>query len=143
MKTKHQRIILVISGLISVIVALILILPNFKDNIVFFYSPSDLLALDAIPEKKIRIGGLVKEGSYIKDGNNMEFIITDNQKEIKVTYQGIPPNLFREGQGMVANGYMKEDIFIAEQLLAKHDENYMPKEVYDSLKDKYEVQEES
>ena len=135
MKAKHQRMTLLIIGICSVAIAIGLILTSFKDNIVFFYSPSELKALEILPDREIRVGGLVKEGSYKNNKNFMEFTLTDNKHEIHVTYEGIPPNLFREGQGIVANGYISGNEFTAKTLLAKHDENYMPKEVYDALKE--------
>ncbi len=91
----------------------------------FFYAPSELSQLSI--NKKIRIGGMVKKGSIIyHDGNKVEFIITDFKQEIKTLYQGILPDLFREGQGVVANGRIKDNVFVADEILAKHDENYMP-----------------
>ena len=135
MKAKHQRLLFLVVGLISIATALGIILNNFNDNIVFFYSPTELKALESLPEKEIRVGGLVKEGSYKNTKNRMEFILTDNKNELLVMYEGIPPNLFREGQGIVANGFIEGDVFQAKTLLAKHDESYMPKEVYDALKE--------
>lgn len=112
-------------------------LRSFNNNIVFFISPSDIKEEHYSTDKIIRIGGLVKENSlnFIKNGEITEFIITDLNKDISVLYEGILPNLFREGQGMVAKGKFNDNnIFIALELLTKHDENYMPKEVVESLK---------
>lgn len=137
MKPKHQRLIMIILGLLCLGGAAFLILSNLRDNLVFFYSPSELF--EKKPQGTIRIGGLVAEGSivYSRDGK-IQFTLTDTQKDITVTYQGILPNLFREQQGIVATGsiaYAGDSVsFTADELLAKHDENYMPPEVVDALK---------
>lgn len=113
-----------------------LILNNFNDNLVFFYSPVELAEKNIADGKVIRIGGLVEEGSVKKmeDGVTTEFSITDLQEAIKVSYKGMLPPMFREGQGMVARGVIKEGVFVADNLLTKHDEKYMPPEVAESLK---------
>jgi cytochrome c-type biogenesis protein CcmE len=133
---KKQRIkFITISALIS-LSALIFIITNFRDNIVFFYSPSELLEVNISHNKIIRVGGLVKEGSVKQEGKNLEFTITDLQSDLIIEYSGIKPNLFRAGQGMIAKGILnkKQNRFKASELLAKHDENYMPPEVKKSLK---------
>ena len=137
-KAKKQRILFVALIFIISIIALLLIIVNFRNNIVFFYSPTELLQpeIGKKTSKEIfRVGGLVKKGSVSKINSiESDFIISDNKNEIKVYYKGILPNLFREGQGVVAKGRMEDDIFIASELLVKHDENYMPPEVKDAIK---------
>lgn len=118
-------------------VAAALVLVAFEDNIVFFYSPTDLMAKDVKPDQTIRVGGLVKEGSVKRhaDGVTTEFVITDLKETIKVTYSNLLPDLFREGQGVVSSGILRADgVFVASEVLAKHDENYMPPEVAEALK---------
>jgi cytochrome c-type biogenesis protein CcmE len=136
MKPKHQRLILIIAGLVCLGGAVALVLNNFKDNLVFFYSPSDLTTKEVPANKIIRIGGLVEEGSVNKiDALNTEFYITDLQISLKVRYTGTLPPMFHEGQGMVAKGKLDDDnVFIADSLLTKHDEKYMPPEVAEALK---------
>lgn len=136
MKPKHQRLLFIIAGLLCLGAAIGLILNNFNDNLVFFYSPADLVAKPVSVDKAIRIGGLVEEGSVNKINAQLtEFVITDLTESVKVSYSGILPPMFREGQGMVAHGHMNNDgMFIADNLLTKHDEKYMPPEVADALK---------
>ena len=129
-------IIAVIGGL-AVVVALAttLVLVALRDQIVFFYSPSDIVAREVAIGTPIRLGGLVKDGSWVRDGQNNSFVVTDNVNEIAARYSGILPDLFREGQGVVAEGSLGPDgAFVATNVLAKHDENYIPKEVVDALK---------
>lgn len=142
MKKKYQRAWLIVFSLVAVIAALGLIYPSFKDNIIFFYSPTDLASgkHHVSSDKMIRVGGLVMEESVLKKEGMVTFVLTDYKHEIMVKYQGVLPNLFREGQGIVANGYYDGNIVKAETLLAKHDENYMPKEVYNSLKEQRKAQ---
>lgn len=118
--------------------AILLVMFALRDEIVFFYSPSDILIENkAQLGEQFRLGGLVKEGSIRKDGQTVSFVITDTEKELPVTFKGILPDLFREGQGVIAEGKMEtSEMFSAETVLAKHDENYMPKEVADTLKEK-------
>lgn len=136
MKPKTERMIFIIAGLVLLGAAVSIMLFNFKDNLVFFYSPSELVGKNISENQIVRIGGLVKEGSVIKkDDFSTEFIITDLTADIKVTYKGTLPALFREGQGMVARGVIDSSgILRSDNLLAKHDEKYMPREVADSLK---------
>ena len=110
-----------------------LILKNFNENIVFFYTPSELKEKHVAGEI-IRIGGLVQEHSIHKINEVLQFTITDNKASLLIYFEGSPPNLFREGQGIVAKGRLVNNIFIADEILAKHDENYMPKEVAQALK---------
>ena len=136
MKPKHQRLTFIIVALISVSIAISIILNNFNDNLVFFYSPSELTEKNIKQGDTIRIGGLIKKGSVITEGGNQtNFTLTDLSESIDVTYTGILPPMFREEQGMVATGSLQSDgSFKADVLLTKHDENYMPPEVADALK---------
>ena len=120
--------------LTSVILAVFLILQSLKDNVVYFQSPSEINSLIELEKKKIRIGGMVKKKSIIINSNEVNFIITDFKNEINVTYSGAVPNLFAEGKGVVAEGFLKDkNYFSATKILAKHDENYMPPEVKEAL----------
>ncbi len=120
--------------LTSVILAVFLILQSLKDNVVYFQSPSEINSLIELEKKKIRIGGMVKKESVIINSNEVNFIITDFKNEINVTYSGAVPNLFAEGKGVVAEGFLKDkNYFSAIKILAKHDENYMPPEVKEAL----------
>ncbi|MDA0782777.1 MAG: cytochrome c maturation protein CcmE [Rickettsiales bacterium] len=136
MKQKHQRLTFILLGLLCLGSAVGIILNNFQDNLVFFYSPTELKEKTIAYNKLIRIGGLVEEGTVkqSEDGQKHEFNITDLTNSVKVKYTGILPPMFREGQGMVATGKLEGDVFIANNLLTKHDENYMPPEVAKSLK---------
>lgn len=139
MTRKRQRMLLITAGMFCLAGAIGLILNSFSDNLVFFYSPSELQGTHISSSKKIRVGGLVEEGSIKQLNTNnapgIQFTLTDFEDSLDVIYTGIVPNLFREGQGMVALGILQNDgVFAAENLLAKHDENYMPKEVADALK---------
>ena len=134
--SRKQKRLAVIAGL-AVVVALAttLVLVALRDQIVFFYSPSDVVAREVAPGTPIRLGGLVKDGSWVRDGQDNSFIVTDNVNEIAARYTGILPDLFREGQGVVAEGSLGPDgSFMATNVLAKHDENYIPKEVVEALK---------
>lgn len=137
-KAKKQRILFIAIVFAVSILALIFITINFRDNIVFFYSPSELLNNEIkqkISNQNFRVGGLVKKGSITKINSiESKFTITDNNNEIAVYYYGILPNLFRENQGVVAKGRLVEDIFITKELLVKHDENYVPLEVKNAIK---------
>lgn len=134
---KRRRLYAVLAGLTILGIAAALVLTAFEDNIVFFYSPTDLTTKKLRPGQLIRLGGLVEEGSVkkAKDGVVTEFTITDTNETIAVRYAGLLPDLFREGQGVVTQGKLEQDgVFVASEVLAKHDENYMPKEVADALK---------
>lgn len=129
MKPRHKRFALIIGGVAVLGVATTLILSAFQDNLVFFFSPSDVAAAKAPRDRTFRIGGLVETGSVKRDGVVVSFKVTDTAHTINVSYQGILPDLFREGQGVVANGKLGGDgVFRATEVLAKHDENYMPPE---------------
>lgn len=134
---KKKRLYTVIAGLTMLGVAAALVLTAFEDNIVFFYSPTDITEKALRPGQTVRLGGLVQADSVKKasDGVTTEFVITDTNKTISVRYAGLLPDLFREGQGVVTQGSLGPDgTFVASEVLAKHDENYMPKEVADALK---------
>tara|TARA_Y100000590_G_scaffold467150_1_gene645007 strand:- start:12548 stop:12958 length:411 start_codon:yes stop_codon:yes gene_type:complete len=114
--------------------ALFLVMLALEDNIIYFYSPSELSEIST-PSHNVRLGGLVKEDSIIKyDDRTIEFMITDNVGNIKVSYTGILPDLFRDGQGVIVEGKLIDESFKAYKIVAKHDENYMPKDVYDKLR---------
>lgn len=134
--SRKQKRLAVIAGLALVLaLATTLVLVALRDQIVFFYSPSDIVAREVAAGTPIRLGGLVKDGSWVRDGQDNSFVVTDNVSEIAARYTGILPDLFREGQGVVAEGSLGPDgSFIATNVLAKHDENYIPKEVVDALK---------
>ena len=137
MKARHKKLILIVGGVSVLCVAALLILNAFRSNLVFFYSPSEVLEGKAPIFGTFRVGGLVENGSVRKseDGLKVDFVVTDLAKSISVHYEGILPDLFREGQGVVAQGRLGENnLFVADQVLAKHDENYMPPEVAASLK---------
>ncbi|MBM3579228.1 MAG: cytochrome c maturation protein CcmE [Alphaproteobacteria bacterium] len=135
-KHKQKRIIFVGSIFAISLLALLFVIKNFRENIVFFYSPTELRQIQN-RSRIVRIGGLVKDGSVKEiDALNTEFIVTDLQNELKIHYKGILPNLFRDKQGVVVKGVLNEDgsEFFSSELLIKHDENYMPPEVAKSLK---------
>jgi cytochrome c-type biogenesis protein CcmE len=123
-------------GMLALSGAVALVLSAFQDNIVFFYSPTELTQKEVRPDQRLRIGGLVEKNSVRKepDGVTIEFRVTDTVNTVPVVYKGILPDLFREGQGVVAEGHMRGGRFVATEVLAKHDENYMPPEVADALK---------
>jgi len=123
--------------LASVILTVFLILQSLKNNIVYFQSPTEIKSLVELDKKKIRVGGMVKEQSVFINSNEVNFIITDLKNEINVIYSGAVPNLFAEGKGVVAEGFLKDkNYFKATKILAKHDENYMPPEVKEAIGDK-------
>ena len=137
MKRKHKRLLFVLGGMAALGAAAGLIVSAFDENLVFFFSPSELQAKEVRPDQRIRIGGLVEEGSLSKesDGVTVRFRVTDLTATLPVSYKGLLPDLFREGQGVVAEGKLRADgVFEANEVLAKHDENYMPREVADALK---------
>ena len=138
MKPKSQRLIILFFFLTLLGLSTFLVLKSLEDNIVYFYSPTDInkkiLSNEIDLSKRIRIGGLVKENSILKEGKKISFKIYDGIDEILVIYNGILPDLFREEQGIVALGKIENKNFSAIEILAKHDENYMPKEVSDMLK---------
>ena len=135
MSLRFQRLILILTTLVFLSAAVILILFNTKQNIVFFYTPTELIENDFILNKKVRIGGYVKNSSIVKKSlNTYEFTITDNVNELLVFYRGILPDLFREGQGTVIEGVLNNNNnIIASKVYAKHDENYMPASIKKEL----------
>jgi len=136
MKPRHRRLILVVAGLALLGVTAALVLNAFQSNLVFFFSPSQVAAKEAPINKTFRLGGMVEQGSLkrLPDGLTVEFVVTDTAKTIPVRYKGILPDLFREGKGVVAQGRLDADgTFHAQEVLAKHDENYMPPEAADAI----------
>ena len=131
------RFLFVVIILITLILSIFLILKSLEENVVYFQSPSEIQLLEEIEKKKIRVGGMVKDKSISIKAKEIRFIITDFKNEINVTYSGVVPNLFSEGKGVVAEGYLKDkSFFVATKILAKHDENYMPPEVKAALEEK-------
>jgi len=136
MKTRHKRLMFVVIGVAGLGAIAALLLNVFNSNMVFFFSPSDVVAKKAPIERDFRLGGLVEVGTLKRrpDGLTVDFVVTDNAERINVTYKGILPDLFKEGKGVVAQGKLEGDgAFVASEVLAKHDENYMPPEVADAL----------
>lgn len=134
MKRKHKRLTFIVLGMGLLATAAALMLSAFEDNIVFFYSPTEVLDKKLGAERRVRIGGLVEDGSVKKAGIEVTFRVTDLANVIPVTYTGILPDLFREGQGVIAEGRFVNGVFRADEVLAKHDETYMPPEVAEALK---------
>ena len=134
-KKVKSRIVFLVLILLSATTIIFLILKSLEENVVYFFSPSEIYNKPNISlNKKIRIGGLVKEDSIIKDQTSIKFIITDLKREIIVSYSGSVPNLFSEGKGVIAEGELKDKkYFVADKILAKHDENYMPPEVSNKI----------
>jgi cytochrome c-type biogenesis protein CcmE len=138
LKTRHKRIALIVGGLAVLGLVAALVLNAFQSNLVFFFSPTQVAAGEAPKGKPFRIGGMVKEGSLSReaDGVTLRFAITDTEKDLFVTYKGILPDLFKEGKGAVAQGKLGENgVFAATEVLAKHDENYMPPEAAQAVGD--------
>ena len=131
------RFVFILSIITILILSVFLILKSLEENVVYFQSPSEIKAIGELERKKIRVGGMVKKNSLRVEKKEVKFIITDFKNEINVTYSGVVPNLFSEGKGVVAEGYLKDrNFFLATKILAKHDENYMPPEVKAALEDK-------
>jgi len=136
-KKVKLRILFLFLVVASVILSVYLVLKSLEENVVYFLSPTEIKNLTEINQKRIRIGGMVKDQSIIIKSDKINFIITDFKNEINVSYSGSVPNLFAEGKGVVAEGYLKDrSYFNAVKILAKHDENYMPPEVKEALEDK-------
>lgn len=139
MTRKQRRTTFLATGFACFAVATVLVLFALEDKVTFFYSPSDLVAEPVSPDLRIRLGGLVVDGSVMKlsDGITTTFVLTDGAAEVPVSFTGVLPDLFREGQGIIANGSFPDAAgpFVADEVLAKHDENYMPPEVADALKE--------
>ncbi len=136
MTRKQRRLTLIGAAGCVVAVALGLVLYAMQDSISFFFSPTQAMAENVAPDTRFRLGGLVKEGSIVRaDNGRVSFVVTDGNMDVPVRYTGILPDLFREGQGVIAEGKLGKDrAFQADSILAKHDENYMPREIADSLK---------
>ena len=133
MTPKRKRFYIIFSAFTFFCFVVGIILIVLQDNILFFYSPSEILEKNLKQNEKVRLGGLVQENSVLRKDIKINFIITDLKKTIEVSYEGILPDLFREGQGVIVNGYLKNNIFEASEVLAKHDENYMPPEIRKKL----------
>ena len=134
-KKAKSRILFLVISLLLVTILIFFLHRSLENNVVYFFSPTEIYnKTDISLNKKIRVGGLVKEGSINKKDNSINFVITDLKNEIIVTYEGLVPNLFSEGKGVVAEGKLKDKkYFVADNILAKHDENYMPPEVSKAL----------
>ena len=138
MKTRHRRTALILAGLAILGAVAALVLNAFESNLVFFFSPTQVAAGEAPKGKAFRVGGMVKEGTLAReaDGVTMRFVMTDTEKDMVVAYRGILPDLFKEGKGAVAQGKLNETgTFVATEVLAKHDENYMPPEAAKAVSD--------
>ena len=136
-KKVKLRFTFLVLILVTVILTVFLILQSLKENVLYFQSPTEIKSLIELDKKKIRVGGMVKEQSVLINSNEINFIITDFKNEINVIYSGAVPNLFAEGKGVVAEGFLKDkNYFSATKILAKHDENYMPPEVKEAIGDK-------
>ena len=130
------RFLFIVIILITLVLTTFLVLKSLEENVVYFQSPSEIKRLVEVEKKRIRVGGMVKEDSVILDKDELSFVITDFSSEINVTFSGAIPNLFEEGKGVVAEGYLKDrNFFLATKILAKHDENYMPPEVKAALQE--------
>ena len=146
MKPRHKRIALIAAALAAVGIAVALILNAFQSNLVFFFTPTQVMAHEAPQGRSFRIGGMVEQGSLKRqaDGVTVHFVVTDTMKSVPVAYKGILPDLFREGKGVVAQGKLSADgVFTASEVLAKHDENYMPPEAADAMERAKKAMQES
>jgi cytochrome c-type biogenesis protein CcmE len=141
MKPRHKRIAIAVGVVAAVGVAVGLVLNAFQSNLVFFYSPSQIASNEAPANRTFRLGGMVEEGSLKRETGSMEvrFVVTDFHNDVTVSYSGVLPDLFREGQGVIARGQLGAGgVFVAQEVLAKHDENYMPPAVAESLRKQHE-----
>ena len=135
MKPRSKRALIIVGVLAAVGVGVALVLNAFNSNLVFFYTPSQIASKEAPQGRTFRIGGLVREGSVARDGVTVHFVVTDTVQSVPVRFEGILPDLFKEGKGVVAQGKLDSDgVFTAREVLAKHDENYMPPEAAEALK---------
>jgi cytochrome c-type biogenesis protein CcmE len=140
-KPRHKRLAAIALGLAALGVAAALVLSAFQENLVFFFTPSQIAAQEAPQGKTFRIGGMVQEGSVQRDGVEVHFLVTDTAKAVPVVYRGALPDLFREGKGVVAQGQLGADgVFRAREVLAKHDENYMPPEATEAVQRAQEME---
>ncbi len=134
MKPRHKRAAIVVGALAAVGVAVALVLNAFNSNLVFFYTPTQIASKEAPQGRTFRVGGLVQSGSVQREGVTVRFVVTDTAKSVNVKYDGVLPDLFKEGKGVVAQGQLGTDgVFVAREVLAKHDENYMPPEAADAV----------
>lgn len=134
MKPRHKRIAIA-TGIVAVVgIAVALVLSAFQSNLVFFYSPTQIASNEAPNGRSFRLGGLVVAGSVKREGVRVNFSVTDTAKTVPVQFEGILPDLFKEGKGVVAQGQLRDGVFFAKEVLAKHDENYMPPEAAEALK---------
>jgi cytochrome c-type biogenesis protein CcmE len=134
MKPRHKRLAVAGAIVAAAGAAAALVLNAFQSNLVFFYSPSQIAAHEAPSMRTFRLGGLVERGTVKRNGTSVSFVVTDTAKSISVRYEGILPDLFKEGKGVVAQGQLLDGVFVAREVLAKHDENYMPPEAAEALK---------
>lgn len=134
MKPRHKRLAIAAGVLASVGAVTALVLNAFESNLVFFYSPSQVVAKEVPDGRTFRLGGMVEAGSVQRDGVKVSFVVTDTVQKVPVRYEGILPDLFKEGKGVVAQGTVEGGVFSAREVLAKHDENYMPPEAAEALK---------
>ncbi len=134
MKPRHRKLAIATGLVLAAGAVAALVLNAFQSNLVFFYTPSQVKANEAPLARTFRIGGMVQEGSVKREGTRVSFVVTDTAKTVPVTYTGILPDLFKEGKGVVAQGQLKDGVFVAREVLAKHDENYMPPEAAEALK---------
>ena len=140
MKPRHKRLVAIAAGIVALGIAATLVLSAFQKNLVFFFTPSQVAANEAPQGRTFRIGGMVEKGSVKREGVEVSFVVTDTAKTIPVVYKGALPDLFREGKGVVAQGQLGADgVFHAREVLAKHDENYMPPEAADAVKRAHET----
>jgi cytochrome c-type biogenesis protein CcmE len=144
MKPRHKRLLAIAAGIAALGIAAALVLSAFQKNLVFFFTPSQVAANEAPQGRTFRIGGMVEKGSVKREGVEVSFVVTDTAKTIPVLYKGALPDLFREGKGVVAQGQLGADgVFRAREVLAKHDENYMPPEAADAVKRAHETAEKA
>ncbi len=137
MKPRHKKLVFILVGVAGIGIIVALVMNAFRSNLVFFFTPSQVIAKEAPVNRAFRIGGLVEKGSLRRenDGLTVHFVVTDTKHDMNVTYKGILPDLFKEGKGVVAQGRLDSNgRFVADEVLAKHDENYMPPEVANELK---------
>jgi cytochrome c-type biogenesis protein CcmE len=134
LKPRHKRLAMASAAVAMLCVAVVLVLNAFQSNLVFFFTPTQIASNEAPTGKTFRLGGLVVKGSVKRDGVSVNFLVTDTAKSIPVRFEGILPDLFKEGKGVVAQGRLREGVFEAKEVLAKHDENYMPPEAAEALK---------
>ena len=133
--TPRRKRFAIAGGLLVAVAAVVaLVLNAFQSNLVFFYSPTQVTQHEAPNGRSFRIGGMVEEGTLKRDGTRVEFVVTDTAKSVPVRYVGILPDLFKEGKGVVAQGKLEDGVFVAREILAKHDENYVPPEAADAMK---------